>query len=55
MAEEHRDKEGGAGGVRGGGQEVGDPGGHREHGGGDKVVIDVLLVLTDQFNLETHH
>ena len=55
LAEEHRDQEGGAGGVGGGRQEEGDPGGHREHRGGDEVDKDVLVVLADQVNLEADH
>ena len=55
LAEEHRDQQGGAGGVGGGGQEVRDPGGQREHRGGDKVVVNILLVFTNKLNLETHY
>ena len=55
LAEEHCDQKRGSGGVGGGGQEVGDPGGQREHRGGNKVVVDVLLVFTDELNLKTHH
>ena len=42
LAEEHCDQEGGACGVGGGRQEVGDPGGHREHRGRDEVDVDVF-------------
>ena len=53
MAEEHRDKEGGAGGVRGWGQQVGDPGGQCEHCGGDEVDKEVLPVPADHFDLDS--
>ena len=53
LAEEHRDKEGGAGGIRGWGQQVGDPGGQCEHCGGDKVDKEVLPVPADHFDLDS--
>ena len=55
LAEEHGDQEGGASGVGGGGQQVGDPGGEGEHRGGDEVDEDVLPVPAHQLHLEPHH
>ena len=54
LAEEHRDQQRGAGGVGGGGQEVRDPGGQREHRGGDEVDKEVLPVAADHVNLDSH-
>ena len=53
LTEEYGDQERGAGGVGGGRQEVGEPGGHREHRGGEEVVVDVLHILTLQLYLDT--
>ena len=49
LAEEHCDQKRCAGRVGGGGQEMGHPGGHREHCGGDEVEKDVLTRPADQF------
>ena len=50
LAEEYGDKKGRAGGVGGWGQQVWEPGGHGEHRGGDKVVINVLFGPTLKIN-----
>ena len=44
LAQEDGDQESGPGWVAGGGNQVGDPGGEGEHGGGDEVYEDVLAV-----------
>ena len=46
LTEECSDKEGGAGGVRVGGQEVGEPGGYSEHCGGHKIVVNIPFIFT---------
>ena len=55
MTEKHRHKERCSGGVGGGWQEEGDPGGDGEHGGRDEVDVDILGVAADQVDLETNH
>ena len=47
LAEEHCDQEGGAGGVGGGGQQEGHPGGGCEHRGGKEVDVDILAGPVD--------
>ena len=46
LTEECSDKEVGAGGVRVGGQEVGEPGGHSEHCGGHKIVVNIPFIFS---------
>ena len=54
LAEEHRDQERGAGGVGGGGQQVGHPGGEREHRCRNEVDKEVLPVPADHVNFDSH-
>ena len=55
LAEEHCDQQGGAGRVGCGGQQMGHPGGHCEHGCGHEVDEEVLPVPTDQVYMQAYH
>ena len=55
LTEEHCHQQRCPGRVGGGGQQVGDPGGHSEHAGGDEVDKDVLPVAAHQLYLDPHH
>ena len=52
LTEKHRHQQGSPGGVAGGGDEEGDPGGEGEHGGRDEVDVDVLTGATDKMDLQ---
>ena len=55
LTEKYGDQQGGAGGVGGGRQQEGDPGGDCEHGGGQVVHPHVLRVQVRQCNLQSNH
>ena len=55
LAEEHCDQKRGAGRVGGGGQQVRHPGGHCEHGCGNKVDKYELPRAAGQIHLESNH
>ena len=55
LTEECCDKEGGAGGVRVGGQEVGEPGGHSEHCGGHKIVVNIPFIFTLKIDSDSNN
>ena len=55
LTEKYGDQKGGSRGVGGGGEEEGDPGGDREHGGGQVVHPHVLRVQVGQCHLESNH
>ena len=55
LTQKNGDQQGGAGGVGGGRQEEGDPGGDCEHGGGQVVHPHVLRVQVRQCHFQSNH
>ena len=52
LTEEYSDQERSSGRIGGGWQQIRHPGGHREHGGGDEVDVDILPVLAHHVYLD---
>ena len=55
LTEKYCHQQGCSGGVGGGRQQEGDPGGKGEHAGGDEEDVDILHVSADQMNVQTNN